>query len=85
MKSTSILAAVFILSLLIGSCSKDDTETPQEPLGAYEGGILVSNEGPFGNGTGTVTFISSDLNITEMERIWETLFSPSALTGTMLI
>ena len=65
MKSTSILAAVFILSLLIGSCSKDDTETPQEPLGAYEGGILVSNEGPFGNGTGTVTFISSDLNITE--------------------
>ena len=29
-------------------------------LGAFENGILVTNEGPFGNGTGTVTFISDD-------------------------
>ncbi|MET7027789.1 DUF5074 domain-containing protein [Sediminicola luteus] len=65
MKSTSILTAILMLGLLMGSCSNDDSETPQEPLGAYESGILVSNEGPFGNGTGTVTFISNDLTITE--------------------
>ena len=65
MKSTSILVSVLILSLLMVSCSNDDSEKPQEPFGDYEGGILVSNEGPFGNGTGTVTFVSNDLTVTE--------------------
>ncbi|MFT4830987.1 MAG: YVTN family beta-propeller protein [Psychroserpens sp.] len=65
MKSISILATIFLINLLTVSCSKDDPETPQEPLGAYENGILVSNEGPFGNGTGTVTFISNELSVTE--------------------
>ncbi|MEB8329431.1 YncE family protein [Flavobacteriaceae bacterium KMM 6897] len=65
MKSTSILATIFLFGLLMTSCSKDDPKTTQEPLGAYESGILVSNEGPFGNGTGTVTFISNDLSVTE--------------------
>ncbi|PCI35009.1 MAG: hypothetical protein COB60_04705 [Flavobacteriaceae bacterium] len=33
-----------------------------EPQGDYEGGILVVNEGPFQNGSGTVTYVSSDLS-----------------------
>ncbi|MGY8916265.1 MAG: DUF5074 domain-containing protein, partial [Flavobacteriales bacterium] len=65
MKSTSILAAILMLGLLSMSCSNDDSVTPKEPLGAYESGILISNEGPFGNGTGTVTFIANDLTLTE--------------------
>jgi hypothetical protein len=32
-------------------------------MGDYANGILVSNEGPFSNGTGTVTFISEDLSV----------------------
>jgi len=48
------------------SCSNDDDQGKgNEPLGAYEDGILVSNEGPFSNGTGTVSFISNDLSIVE--------------------
>lgn len=65
MKSSSILAGIFILGLLTISCNNDDGSITNEPSGDYENGILVSNEGPFGNGTGTVTFISKDLNETE--------------------
>jgi len=46
------------------SCTNDD-DGVQEPLGDYENGILVSNEGPFSNGSGTVTFISEDLSMVE--------------------
>ncbi|MEQ8421070.1 MAG: YncE family protein [Arenibacter algicola] len=56
---------VFFPLLIIGlswSCSNDDEEI-QEPMGDYANGILVSNEGPFSNGTGTVTFISEDLSV----------------------
>jgi len=56
---------VFFPLLIIGlswSCSNDDEEF-QEPMGDYANGILVSNEGPFSNGTGTVTFISEDLSV----------------------
>ncbi|MEG3658197.1 YncE family protein [Arenibacter palladensis] len=60
---------VFLSLLIIGlswSCSNDDEEI-QEPMGDYENGILVSNEGPFSNGTGTVTFISEDLSVVNNE------------------
>ena len=60
---------VFFSLLIIGlswSCSNDD-EVIQEPMGDYENGILVSNEGPFSNGTGTVTFISEDLSVVNNE------------------
>ncbi len=65
MKSSSILTSIFVLGLLTASCSNDDGGTTIEPSGDYENGILVSNEGPFGNGTGTVTYFSKDLNVTE--------------------
>lgn len=53
-----------ILSLLI-SCSDSEPIIPSEPLGAYEKGILISNEGPFANGHGSVTFIDKKLEYIE--------------------
>ncbi len=53
------------LGLFITSCENGVDEVKLEPLGAYEKGILVSNEGPFNNGTGTITYISEDLATTE--------------------
>lgn len=55
-------------SLFFVACSSDDdfTPTPVEPE-AYENGILISNEGPFGNGTGTITFISDDFSVVEQD------------------
>jgi len=58
---------VFLSLMIMGlswSCTNDD-DGVQEPLGDYENGILVSNEGPFSNGSGTVTFISEDLSMVE--------------------
>ena len=65
-KEVSILVA--FAALFAVSCSNDDgspMEEEQDPKGAYEKGILVSNEGPFNNGTGTVTFISEDYTVVE--------------------
>jgi len=63
MKLTKFLAAAFIGSILFTSCSSDDdfSDKPDEPLGNYDNGILVLNEG----GTGTVTYISEDLQTSE--------------------
>lgn len=43
----------FILIAAISGCNKDDD---QPAGGAYETGVFITNEGPFGTGTGTVSF-----------------------------
>ncbi|MBU2976329.1 YncE family protein [Zobellia sp. B3R18] len=59
MKKVSILVAM--AALFAVSCSDDDDEVIMEEVkGDYQNGILISNEGPFNNGTGTVTYISND-------------------------
>lgn len=63
MNSKHVVLAI-ALGLGIVSCESDDAP-PILPSGDYEDGILVSNEGPFNNGTGTVSFISSDLQVVE--------------------
>ncbi|SHI51105.1 hypothetical protein SAMN04488096_102176 [Mesonia phycicola] len=70
MKLTKFLAAAFIGSILFTSCSSDDdfSDQPDEPLGNYDNGILVLNEG----GTGTVTYISEDLQTSE-QAIYQTV------------
>ncbi len=60
------LAYLFITIVILSSCSSDDDAVePVLPLGDYESGILVSNEGPFGVGTGTISFISEDFSNVE--------------------
>ncbi len=58
------LVSILAIGLVITSCENDDN-TPVLPMGDYADGILVSNEGPFNNGTGTVSFISNDLETAE--------------------
>ncbi|MDB2606647.1 YncE family protein [Zobellia sp.] len=65
-KKVSILVAM--AALFAVSCTNDDgvvTGEEQENDGAYQNGILISNEGPFNNGTGTVTYISNDSLLVE--------------------
>ncbi|HEX9980672.1 MAG TPA: DUF5074 domain-containing protein [Flavobacterium sp.] len=54
MKKTKLLISIFTAMIAI-SCSNDDRD--EAPLGSYDNGILVLNEG----GAGEVTYISSDL------------------------
>ena len=67
MKISKLLASAFALTLLFNiSCrTEDDPIVEPEPKGAYENGILMSNEGNFGTPTATVSFISNDLNTVE--------------------
>ncbi|CAM3962732.1 YncE family protein [Flavobacterium antarcticum] len=63
MKITKLLFVAIASSLLFVSCSDDDNDNaavePQVPLGAYDNGILVVNEG---NGSaGSISFITDDL------------------------
>lgn len=64
--NTKKLALLFLsLTLLFTSCSSDDDNTTPEPLGDYENGILISNQGNFTDGFGTVSYISNDFATTE--------------------
>ena len=66
MKIRKIVAAAFASLLLFQiSCSRDEDPILPEPKGAYENGILVSNEGNFGVPNASVSFISRDLSTIE--------------------
>jgi len=53
------------LSFYLFSCSDDDDTSIQEPLGDFQNGFLITNQGPFGSGFGTVSFL--DVSLTEVE------------------
>lgn len=53
------------ITLLFASCSKDDDQPTQPNLADYEKGVLISNEGPFNNGSGTISFVSNDFATVE--------------------
>jgi len=62
------VVAVFALGLTIVACESDDINDLEPVMqGDFQSGILISNEGPFNNGTGTVSFISNDLETVENE------------------
>lgn len=56
MKLTKLLLMAFAGSLLFVSCSDDDSSNT--PAGAYDNGVLILNQGGFGAGNATVSYIS---------------------------
>lgn len=56
-----------LISLLLASCSKNDDDQPQSIPADYEKGILITNEGPFNNGSGTISFVSEDFATVEQK------------------
>lgn len=67
-----LLFLTFATSLFISCSNDDDPQNDPIPTAAYEKGILVTNEGPFGNGSGTVSFISEDFT-TVFQDIYKTV------------
>lgn len=58
--NTKLMAMLTAALLLASSCKKDDdggTDDDNTPSADYSTGVLVTNEGPFQNGTGTITHI----------------------------
>ncbi len=50
-------------SVLFVSCSKDDDAIPEVPLGVYDNGVLIVNEG--NASSGSISYVSNDLTIVE--------------------
>ena len=66
MKTMKKLLFLSLATMFFISCSNDDDNTPSEYIPAdYEKGIFITNEGPFANGSGTITFISEDYSTVE--------------------
>ncbi len=75
MKSMKTMKKLFFLSLttlFFISCSKDNDNQPDYVPDAFEKGILITNEGPFNNGSGTITYISDDYS-TVAQNIYRTV------------
>ena len=75
------LKRIAILSTLCGvfltACTNDDALSP--PLGAYENGIFILNQGNFGQGNSSISFWSNDQSTFEMNAFG--LVNPSIPLG----
>lgn len=64
MKTMKKLLLLSFVTMFFISCSSDDNNNSSEYIPAdYEKGILITNEGPFNNGSGTITYISEDYSV----------------------
>ena len=59
MKISKLFVVALSSIFLTTSCVNDDDQTVKPPLGAFENGILILNEGS--SGQGSVSFLSNDL------------------------
>ncbi|HIP47702.1 MAG TPA: hypothetical protein EYG92_01905 [Lutibacter sp.] len=65
MKSIKLLSTLFLTILLFSSCV--EKEEIEEPLGDYEHGFFVLNEGNWGSGNASITYLSEDYSTLETE------------------
>lgn len=57
MKKTKSVAVIVLTSLIFYyGCKKEEDQPQPTPLGKYETGVLISNEGPFQTGSGSITY-----------------------------
>ena len=64
MTKSKFTYAIAFFAIFLQACS-DNNEVPDEPLGDYEQGYFVTNEGPFQNGSGTITFIADNGQVSQ--------------------
>jgi hypothetical protein len=66
MKNSLSLLLLFAIALLFTACEEDNMmENPTDDVFSFGSGAYVSNQGPFGSGTGTITYISTDTVIAD--------------------
>ncbi|GEC77832.1 YncE family protein [Flavobacterium aquatile] len=59
MKFSKLVFVALVSSIFLTSCSDDD-DNNETPLGSYDNGVLILNQGGFGNGNATISYISED-------------------------
>lgn len=60
MKFSKLILVAFISSIFLVSCSDDDNNTNDTPLGSYDNGVLILNQGNFGQGNSSISYLSND-------------------------
>lgn len=60
MKFSKLVLLAFVSSIFFVSCSDDDNNTVDTPLGSYDNGVLILNQGNFGQGNASVSYLSND-------------------------
>ena len=58
MKKPNLIQILTLILLIFTSCTDDDPSPI--PVGAYENGYFVTNEGPFQTGSGSLTFVHNE-------------------------
>lgn len=74
---SKVVLLAFASSLFFVSCS--DSDDNQTPLGTYDNGVLILNQGGFNNGDAKVSYISNDFT-TQQNDIYS-LVNPSLTLG----
>jgi len=77
LKFTKLILTAFVSSLFLVSCS--DSDDDQTPLGSYDNGVLILNQGRFGRGEAAVSYLSEDF-VTQQNNIYA-LVNPSLTLG----
>lgn len=77
MKFSKLILTALLGSFFLFSCTDDDNGG--NPLGDYDNGVLILNQGGYGNGNASVSYLSDDLN-TFQNNIFS-LVNPSIILG----
>ncbi|HEU4497257.1 MAG TPA: DUF5074 domain-containing protein [Flavobacterium sp.] len=65
MKCNKLFLAALAGAVFLVSCSNDNDDSQNAPLGRYDNGFLVLNQGNFGSANSNVSYISNDFLIQE--------------------
>jgi hypothetical protein len=78
MKFSKLVFVALISSVFFVSCSDDDAVV-EAPLGSYDNGVLILNQGGFGHGDASVSYLSEDF-VTQQNNIFS-IVNPSITLG----
>lgn len=62
MNLSKFVFAVLVSSMFFVSCSDDEVEFVEPPLGSYDNGAMILNQGGYGHGDASISYISNDIS-----------------------
>lgn len=78
MKFSKLVLVALVSSVFFVSCTDDDNNN-ETPLGSYDKGALILNQGGFGKGNASVSYLSNDF-VTQQNNIFS-LINPTITLG----
>lgn len=65
MNFSKLVLVTIVSAMFFVSCTNDDDAAVDLPLGSYENGVLILNQGGFGHNDASVSYVSSDFSIAQ--------------------